>query len=230
MNIIESLIDTNKSEGNSERLLEITRRIRDSFEKKKNLRKDFNEIKSKLLIENQIVEEFKRKMEENAEYYGEQIQEQEENLENKNEYIKIFEKKLKEVEIYIQKNTKNLVNSKYEAYKNFKMNDFIDLNTKMTKTKEEKTKEIFSLKSEIRELQNENKKYEEEIEYLQTFEENNCNINPKLLIHKEKFKKYFDQYRIKIKTEEIRKGFLKNLLKALPSILNTYKSKNSLTV
>lgn len=61
----------------------------------------------------------------------------EENVDNKEEYIKIFEKKLREVEIYVQKNTKTLVNSKYDKYKNFIMNDFINENTEMLRKKEQ---------------------------------------------------------------------------------------------
>jgi hypothetical protein len=110
--------------------------IKKFIEKKNQKRSELGNSKGKLLIEKQIIEENKRKIEENFDIFKDQIREMEENVDNKEEYIKIFEKKLREVEIYVQKNTKMLFNSKYDCYKNFIMNDFINENTTLLKKKE----------------------------------------------------------------------------------------------
>ena len=116
-------------------------KIKLQLENKNILRKEICSLKGKLLIEKQIIEEHKRKIEETNEYYKDQIKEVEENRDNKEEYIKIFENKLKEVEIYIQKNTKNLVNSKYEIFKDFKINNFIEKNNILVSSKEKLIKQ-----------------------------------------------------------------------------------------
>jgi hypothetical protein len=128
------------------------------------------------LIEKQIIEEHKRKFDENDEYYKDQIKEFEENRENKEEYIKVFEKKLKEVEIYVQKNTKNLVNSKYEIYKDFKIADFIDTNTDLLNRKEVLLKEISEQKEKKADLIRENQNYKNEMNFSFT-EETQVNEN-----------------------------------------------------
>jgi len=111
-------------------------KIKEYFKLKNNKRQDLANCKGKLLIEMQIIEEYKRKIEENYEIHKDQIREMEENVDNKVEYIKMFEKKLREVEIYVQKNTKNLDGTKYEKYKNFIMNDFINENTDFLRKKD----------------------------------------------------------------------------------------------
>ncbi len=118
--------------------------IKTKFEKKKQLRSEVSKIKGKILIEKQIIEEFKRKIDENEEYYKDQLKEYDENIVNKEEYIKIFEKKLKEVEIYIQKNTKNNPNSKFEPYKDFKISEFIEVNTELMRRREVLRKDLNS--------------------------------------------------------------------------------------
>ena len=130
--------------------------INSTIENKKKLEKTIENIKSKILIENQIYSENKRKIQETADYYKEQIKDNEENLDNKEEYIKIFQRKLKEVEIYIQKNTKDLKNSKYVKYQNWKMNDFLEDSDVINREKEDLKKEIDKIKNEIDNVKKEN--------------------------------------------------------------------------
>jgi hypothetical protein len=131
-------------------------KIKNLFEKKNQKRQDLLNSKGNSLIEKQIIEESKRKVEENFDIFKDQIHEMEENVDNKEEYIKIFEKKLREVEIYVQKNTKLLVNSKYDCYKNFIMNDFINENTNLLKKKENFSAEKFDFLNIFEEAKNEN--------------------------------------------------------------------------
>ncbi len=164
IDLLQNLLQENKKSESNE-LVNIISDIRKKFDLKKHLRKETSKIKGKILIEKQIIEEHKRKFDENDEYYKDQIKEFEENRENKEEYIKVFEKKLKEVEIYVQKNTKNLVNSKYEKYKDFKIADFIDTNTDLLNRKDNLLKEVSQQKEKKAALIQENQNYKNEMNF-----------------------------------------------------------------
>jgi hypothetical protein len=183
IDLLQNLLKENKKSESIE-LVSIISEIRRKFDLKKNLRKEVSKIKGKILIEKQIIEEHKRKFDENDEYYKDQIKEFEENRENKEEYIKVFEKKLKEVEIYVQKNTKNLVNSKYEKYKDFKISDFIDTNTELLNRKDNLIREVSQQKEKKAELNRENQNYKNDMNFSFTDEtqvnENGDNIDPEV--------------------------------------------------
>jgi len=155
-------------------------KIKEYFKIKNSKRQELANRKGKLLIEMQIIEENKRKIEENYEIFKDQIREMEENVDNKEEYIKMFEKKLREVEIYVQKNTKNLFGTKYDIYKNFIMNDFINENTDLLKKKETLENERIDYIKQVEEAKVENLnlkknvKVEEEIDF---GDGNNFNAN-----------------------------------------------------
>ena len=112
--------------------------INSTIENKKKLEKTIENIKSKILIENQIYSENKRKIQETADYYKEQIKDNEENLDNKEEYIKIFQRK------------------KYVKYQNWKMNDFLEDSDVINREKEDLKKEIDKIKNEIDNVKKEN--------------------------------------------------------------------------
>jgi len=152
-------------------------KIKKLFEKKNSKRQELGNFKGKLLIEKQIIEESKRKVEENFDIFKDQIREMEENVDNKEEYIKIFEKKLREVEIYVQKNTKMLVNSQYDCYKNFIMNDFINENTNLLKKKEILSNEKFDFAEIFEEAKNENNSLKKNTGNLNEEEEEEENKN-----------------------------------------------------
>ncbi len=139
-----------------EEIKKMATKIKELFKLKNSKRQDLANSKGKLLIENQIIEEFKRKIEENYEMYKDQIREMEENVDNKEEYIKMFEKKLREVEIYVQKNTKNLIGTKYDIYKDFIMNDFINENTDFLKKKDILEQERIDYIKQVEEAKEEN--------------------------------------------------------------------------
>ena len=133
--------------------------MKKKIKEKKMKKKEVIDLGSKVLIDKQIAEEKKRKIEENNEYYQEKIIESETNSSNKNEYIKIVEKKLYEVEIYIQKNTKNLNHTKYDKYKNWKLRNFLDENISEIRRKGFLIKE----KAQLQEMINETRKENEDI-------------------------------------------------------------------
>ena len=105
---LQLLEQTIKMKYNKTDLNEVFQNFKNKIEGKNNKKKEIIDKCSKILIENQIIEELKRKIEENNDYYQEKIIELETNSTNKDEYLKTFEKKLFEIEIYIQKHTKNI--------------------------------------------------------------------------------------------------------------------------
>jgi hypothetical protein len=217
MELMQNLIDDKDSQGKKE-IIQALKNIRKKFTEKKELKETFSKIKGKILIEKQIIEELKRKNEENNEYYKEQIKEYEENRDNKDEYLKIFEKKLKEVEIYIHKNTKK-GNSKFEYYKNFKMNDFIEQNTDLICRKEELSKEIAQIKASIEDVEHENRNYRSELSFTEV---------PKELSKKEdKTKNIYSYYKNHVKIIEDRIKSLRNCYNNLNGNLKNLNHYNS---
>lgn len=228
---IDLMVEFAKSTLNSEQsndLSAIIERIKKRLDEKKNLTKEISKTKGRILIEKQIIEELKRKIEENDEYYNDQIKEFEENRDGKEEYIKIFEKKLKEVEIYIQKNTKNVVNSKFEQYKDFKMNDFIEENTDLVKKRDDLNKELYDIQVQKMQIEKENANYEKDMNNLsfagedgEGHEQNNMNQSvqhtnqnqPKVKLNessKAKLRQYYDNCKNQVKILEMRNQLLKN--------------------
>ena len=160
-NLVKDFKFQNKEENSD--LLNIIKSIKSKFQKKKETRKDLIKLKGKILIEKQIIEEYKRKIEENSDYYKDQIKEYEENRDNKEEYIKIFEKKLKEVEIYVQKHIKT--NPKFEIYKDFKMNEFIDENTELIKRRDVISNEMRQAREKKIMIEMENENFRNEMNF-----------------------------------------------------------------
>ena len=158
--ILEQLI---KSKYKNKEINKLYESLRRKIDKKNIKKKKVIDLNSKLLIDKQIIEEKKRKFEENNEYYKEKINETESNSLNKNEYIKIVEKKLYEVEIYIQNNTKNIQSTKYDKYKNWRLRKFLDENIAIIRKKNNLVKEKVELQLMINEAKKENKNIQ--IEY-----------------------------------------------------------------
>ncbi len=188
--------------------------IKSNYNKKKELRKKIKDIKSKLLIELQIFSEFKRKKEENAEYYKEQIKENEENYYSKEEYIRIFQKKLKEVEIYVHKRTKLLNEDKqFYKYNDWKIKDFLEESDFINKKKEELNKDILNLYKNIKEIKKENKLFRED--FYQTEDERrkiNSEQEQQIKLYT---KKYTNQIRVISMRIKLLKNYFNNLNKTL---------------
>jgi hypothetical protein len=77
--------------------------IKQLFEKKINLKKLKNESQSKILVQNQVLGEAKRRSKENIDYFEEKFEELCNGLEKKIIFIKKYQKKFDEVQIYIQR-------------------------------------------------------------------------------------------------------------------------------
>ena len=78
MDLLEKAISTWEVKEEKEKLSESLKMIKENYKKKNKMKQSVATKASKLLIEKQIVEELKRKIEENNEFYKDQIKENEE--------------------------------------------------------------------------------------------------------------------------------------------------------
>ena len=98
------------NQSQKKQLLEHFTKIQKLYEKKKKLRKKMGELNGKILITKQIIEEAKRRNDENHLYYRDQILELNDNVSKKTSLVKQFQKKFNEVEIFIQRESQNEMN------------------------------------------------------------------------------------------------------------------------
>ncbi len=84
-------------------LIEKLQKIKQLYEKRLKLKKLKNEVQSKILVQNQILEETKRRSRENLNYFEEKFDELCNGLDKKFIFIKKYQKKFDEVQIYIQR-------------------------------------------------------------------------------------------------------------------------------
>ena len=198
--------------------------------KKKELLNKIKEKKSKNLIQLQICLEHKRKLEETVEKYKDSLFDNEDAVNNKDEYVKLFQKKFVEVEIYLKRVTNDLPDvKKKKYYQNYKMDNFLLLNTNLNKKKQKIIEDISKYDEEKKKLklENESIKKEEVIEHKKDDEnENEIKIEKKNLKKKnelveEKYKKLIED-----KNNRIKK--LKNFLNDNKSIEKIIKNKNEI--
>ncbi len=200
------------------------------YKKKKELINKIKEKKSKNLIQLQIFLEHKRKLEETVEKYKDSLFDNEDAVNNKDEYVKLFQKKFVEVEIYLKRITNEMSDiKKKKYYQNYKMDNFLILNTKLNKDKQKIIEDISKYDNEKKNLKIENQriKKEEIVEHNQDENEENQiknekeNIKKKNDVAEEKYKKLIENKISKIK---ILKEFLdKNINKE-----NIIKNKNEI--
>ena len=118
------------------KLMNTFEKIINYFKLKKNLRLNINEINGKILINKQIIEEIRRRNEENYLYYKDQIVVFSDNINKKLSLIKQIQKKFDEVEIYIQRECKNSENkSKFGHWASFSILTFMNKNERLIKRK-----------------------------------------------------------------------------------------------
>ena len=100
-NILPCMISNNINE--KKKLENKLNNIKQLFEKKINLKKLKYANQSKILVQNQVLGEAKRRSKENIEYFEEKFEELCNGLEKKIIFIKKYQKKFDEVQIYIQR-------------------------------------------------------------------------------------------------------------------------------
>jgi hypothetical protein len=104
LEMIENILSSiNLNKENKKKLSEKIKKIKELFKKKQNLKKNKNQCQSKILLQNQILEETKRGKEENLNYLDEKTEELIIGLDKKLMTIKKLQKKFDEVQTYIQR-------------------------------------------------------------------------------------------------------------------------------
>ena len=168
---------------------------------KRKLTKEIKEQKGKMLIENQIQEEFKKKIEENNDYYNDQIQSSTNSCLSKDEYITLLLQKLKQVEFFVKAESKQK-NSRFVKHRLFKMSNFVQCNTELYRKKINLYKELDEIEDNINNVKQENFLYKEEIN--ETVSTSKANEN------EQKIKGYVDIYRKSCRVMSSRIKLLKN--------------------
>ena len=168
---------------------------------KRKLTKEIKEQKGKMLIENQIQEEFKKKIEENNDYYNDQIKSSTNSCLSKDEYITLLLQKLKQVEFFVKAESKQK-NSRFVKHRLFKMSNFVQCNTELYRKKINLYKELDEIEDNINNVKQENFLYKEETN--ETVSTSKANEN------EQKIKGYVDIYRKSCRVMSSRIKLLKN--------------------
>ena len=155
-NILPSILSDKVNEKN--KLKEQLKRIKQLFEKKLNLKKIKNQYQSKILLQNQILQETKRGKEENLNYLDEKSDELINGLEKKLLCIKKFQKKFDEVQIYIQRECLHF-NKWRKKYEEFEILPFILKNENLLITQNNILNEIKLLTNQFYIVSKENYYY-----------------------------------------------------------------------
>lgn len=151
--------------------IEIIHKLFDNFQL---MRKKIENIKSKNLVNSQIYEEVKRRINENKKFYDEKIEDINSLVKKKVIILKKVQKKFLEIQIYIRRESQNYYGFR-KQFSNFSITPFILENEYLNKYKsklnesfEEKINLMKTLNVPIKEIKSKNKKNKEE--------KNNINI------------------------------------------------------
>ena len=198
------IISNNNPINNSDnQVISLLNSILEKHKKKVKIIEKIKEKKSKLLIDNQINSEKKRKNEERRCYLIDKIKENEERINSKEEYMKVLHKKMREVEIYIHKNTVNIKDiDRRKKYQTFSMFDFIETNNELIRQRKDLNKQLE--KKEKEKEKNSKEKNNEE----------------------NKIKNLSERYKQKIKLMTLRLNMLKNTYKKVNKKIKILKIGN----
>ena len=218
--------------------IEIIHKLFDNFQL---MRKKIENIKSKNLVNSQIYEEVKRRINENKKFYDEKIEDINSLVKKKVIILKKVQKKFLEIQIYIRRESQNYYGFR-KQFSNFSITPFILENEYLNKYKsklnesfEEKINRMKTLNVPIKEIKskNKNKKNKEEKNNINNINiiiinengneylNNNNNINNDLISLEDTSDK-LNKYLIN-KQEEIK--FYENKKINLKKINLVYKSK-----
>ena len=213
------IISNNNPINTDNQIISSLNSILDNAKKRDKLIEKIREKKSKLLIENQISSEKKRKNEEKRYSLRDKIKENQDRIDNKEEYMKVLHKKLREVEIYIHKNTTSLKDlSRRRKYQTFSMFNFIETNNDLIKQKKDLNKLIETTKQNHEYELEENKRIKMEVE---KEKEEKVDNNEEA-----KIKKLTDKYNNKIKLLNLRLNSLKSTYKKVSKKIKLLKIGN----
>ena len=213
-------------------IMEKLEKIIKTHNKKKEIINKIKEKKSKNLIQQQICMEHKRKLEETIEKYKDSLFDNEDAVNNKDEYVKLFQKKFVEVEIYLKRITTDMQDIRRKKYyQNYKMDNFLILNTKLNKKKQKIIEEISKYDSDKRNLKSENQKIkkEEVIEHIKD-DENENEIKNEQQELKAKNELIKETYNVLIKDKIDKINILKQFIENHNKIENMIMNKNEIKI
>ena len=158
LDLLKSTIETAKNFNVEQKhyIIVLLKNIKSALEKKKSLKNEHSKLRGKLLMDQQILEEFKRRNEENSVYFREQIDEFQQNVDKKNEFIDQFEKKFKEVDIYIKRQVSNTNVPDYQKFVDHEILKFIQVNETFVDKRSKFWEEIKKAKTDIAKLSHDN--------------------------------------------------------------------------
>ena len=218
IDILKEYITSNNNPINIDKnIITLLNTILEKTKKRHKIIEKIKEKKSKLLIDNQINSEKRRKNEERRFYLKDKIKEKEERIDGKEEYMKVLHKKMREVEIYIHKNTINIKNmQKRKKYQTFSMFNFIEINNDLIRQRKDIKKQIEINKNSYKVEFEENKKIKEEEQKEKEKEKEKEKNREKKKINNDdeiKIKKISEKYKKKIKLMTLKLNTLKNIYK-----------------
>jgi len=226
-NYFKTITSTMTLLNQDKKIIDKLENIMKIYKNKKDIINKIKEKKSKNLIQMQINLQHKKKLEETVEKYKDSLFDNEDAVNNKDEYVKLFQKKFVEVEIYLKRITAEMPDvKKKKYYQNYKMDNFLLLNTTLNKKKQKIIEDISKYDEEKKNLkiQNQNIKKEEIVEFNQ--DENDIknekqNIKKKNELIEKKYKKIIENKISKIK-------LLKQFIEKNINIENIIKNKNEI--
>ena len=203
-------------EEEKQKLLNSISTIYKYFNNKKEYRQNIKNLSGKILMNKQIIEEIKRRKDDNLFFYADQIHNMEGSVTKKGGAVKMFQKKFKEVEIFIQRESKSPeYEEKYGKWKSFTIIPFMKKNEDLLKRKCFYEQEVNELKGKI-----------------DLIEKDNNNIKEKKEINDRDIEKYYKNgfilYENVIQYLKIKLNYLSdcNIKK---SIIPSFKSKNPIS-
>ena len=207
-------------------------KIINKLKRKKEIINQIKEKKSKNLIQLQINLENKRKLEETLEKCKESLFDNEDAVNNKDEYVKLFQKKFVEVEIYLKRITAEMAETKKKKYyQNYKMDNFLILNTNLNKKKQKIIESITKYDEDKKNLKIENQNIKkEEINEHNKDEENEKEIKNEKQNIKKNNKIIEEKYKHMIDSKISEINMLKEILKKEIYIKNEEDNKNEIKI
>ena len=203
-------------EEEKQKLLNSISTIYKYFNNKKEYRQNIKNLSGKILMNKQIIEEIKRRKDDNLFFYADQIHNMEGSVTKKGGAVKMFQKKFKEVEIFIQRESKSPeYEEKYGKWKSFTIIPFMKKNEDLLKRKCFYEQEVNELKGKI-----------------DLIEKDNNNIKEKKEINDRDIEKYYKNgfilYENVIQYLKIKLNYLSdcNIKK---SVIPSFKSKNPIS-
>ena len=226
-NYFKTITSTMTLLNQDQKIIDKLENIMKIYKNKKDIINKIKEKKSKNLIQMQINLQHKKKLEETVEKYKDSLFDNEDAVNNKDEYVKLFQKKFVEVEIYLKRITAEMPDvKKKKYYQNYKMDNFLLLNTTLNKKKQKIIEDISKYDEEKKNLkiQNQNIKKEEIVEINQDdndIKNEKQNIKKKNELIEKKYKKIIENKISKIK-------LLKQFIEKNINIENLIKNKNEM--